>query len=47
MKPPNQGERAVHVMREQIQAVLEFDARSLDAPPVPAEVATLTDARSL
>ncbi|MFZ0418792.1 MAG: DUF433 domain-containing protein [Candidatus Sulfotelmatobacter sp.] len=25
-----------HVTREQIQAVLEFAARSLDAPPVPA-----------
>jgi uncharacterized protein (DUF433 family) len=24
-----------HVTREQIQAVLEFAARSLDAPPVP------------
>jgi uncharacterized protein (DUF433 family) len=36
-----------HVTREQIQAVLEFAARSLDAPPVPADAATLTDARSL
>jgi uncharacterized protein (DUF433 family) len=36
-----------HVTREQIQAVLEFAARSLDAPPVPAGVATLTDAHSL
>ncbi len=27
------------VTREQIQAVLEFAARSLDAPPVPAGVA--------
>jgi uncharacterized protein (DUF433 family) len=36
-----------HVTREQIQAVLEFAARSLDAPPVPASAATLTDARSL
>ena len=25
-----------HLTREQIQAVLEFAARSLDAPPVPA-----------
>jgi uncharacterized protein (DUF433 family) len=25
-----------HVTREQIQAVLEFAARSLDAPPIPA-----------
>jgi uncharacterized protein (DUF433 family) len=36
-----------HVTREQIQAVLEFTARSLDAPPIPADVATLTDAHSL
>ena len=33
-----------HVTREQIQAVLEFAARSLDAPPVPASVAGATHA---
>jgi uncharacterized protein (DUF433 family) len=32
------------VTREQIQAVLEFAARSLDAPPVPASVAGATHA---
>jgi uncharacterized protein (DUF433 family) len=32
------------VTREQIQAVLEFAARSLDAPPVPLGTASLTDA---
>ena len=32
------------VTREQIQAVLEFAARSLDAPPVPVGAASLTDA---
>jgi uncharacterized protein (DUF433 family) len=26
-----------HVTREQIQAVLEFAARSLDAPPIPSD----------
>jgi len=36
-----------HVTREQIQAVLEFAARSLDAPPIPAGAAPSTDARSL
>ncbi|MGO8792146.1 MAG: DUF433 domain-containing protein [Terriglobia bacterium] len=36
-----------HVTREQIQAVLEFAARSLDAPPVNAGVTTLSDAHSL
>jgi len=36
-----------HVSREQIQAVLEFAARSLDAPPIPAGGATLTDAHTL
>ncbi|MFZ0960368.1 MAG: DUF433 domain-containing protein [Terriglobia bacterium] len=36
-----------HVTREQIQAVLEFAARSLEAPPIPAGAATLTDAHSL
>ena len=35
-----------HVTREQIQAVLEFAARSLDAPPAPAGEAVLTNARS-
>jgi uncharacterized protein (DUF433 family) len=28
-----------HVTREQIQSVLEFAARSLDAPPIPASAA--------
>jgi len=32
------------VTREQIRAVLEFAARSLDAPPVPMGAASLTDA---
>ena len=36
-----------HVTREQIQAVLEFAARSLDAPPVPVGADSLTDAHSL
>jgi uncharacterized protein (DUF433 family) len=36
-----------HVTREQIQAVLEFAARSLDLPPIPAGTATSTDAHSL
>jgi uncharacterized protein (DUF433 family) len=36
-----------HVTREQIQAVLEFAARSLDAPPIPVGVPNLTDAHSL
>ncbi len=36
-----------HVTREQIQAVLEFAARSLDMPPIPPTAATSTDARSL
>ena len=36
-----------HVTREQIQAVLEFAARSLDAPPVPVGAASSTDAHSL
>ena len=35
------------VTREQIQTVLEFAARSLDAPPVPVGADTLTDAHSL
>ena len=33
-----------HVTREQVQAVLEFAARSLDAPPVPAGAPTSPDA---
>ncbi len=36
-----------HVTREQIQAVLEFTARSLDAPPVPIGESVVTDAHSL
>jgi len=44
-----------HVTREQIEAVLEFAARSLDAPPIPLGETflpptlppTLTDAHSL
>ena len=36
-----------HVTREQIQAVLEFTARSLDAPPLPVGAATSTNAHSL
>lgn len=35
------------VTREQIQAVLEFAARSLDAPPVPVGAASTADAHSL
>jgi uncharacterized protein (DUF433 family) len=35
-----------HVTREQVQAVLEFAARSLDAPPVPAGAPTSPDAHS-
>jgi hypothetical protein len=33
-----------HVTREQIQAVLEFAARSLDAPPLPSDASVATDA---
>ena len=33
-----------HVTREQIQSVLEFAARSLDAPPVPTGAPAVTDA---
>ena len=33
------------VTREQIQAVLEFAARSLDAPPIPVGAAGRSDAR--
>jgi len=36
-----------HVTREQIQSVLEFAARSLDAPPIPARVSSMADAHSL
>ena len=35
------------VTREQIQAVLEFAARSLDAPPVPVGSSASADAHSL
>jgi uncharacterized protein (DUF433 family) len=35
------------VTREQIIAVLEFAARSLDAPPVPAGAASMADAPPL
>jgi uncharacterized protein (DUF433 family) len=35
-----------HVTREQIQSVLEFAARSLDAPPVPPSATALTDAHT-
>jgi len=35
------------VTREQIQAVLEFAARSLDAPPVPVGAASMGDAHPL
>jgi uncharacterized protein (DUF433 family) len=36
-----------HVTREQVQAVLEFAARSLDAPPTRDGAAKLTDAHSV
>jgi len=36
-----------HVTREQVQAVLEFAARSLEAPQIPSRAAALTDANSL
>jgi uncharacterized protein (DUF433 family) len=36
-----------HVTREQIQAVLEFAARSLDAPPFPFGAVSSPDAHSL
>ena len=36
-----------HVTREQIQAVLEFAARSLDAPAAPVGASVSTDAHSL
>jgi uncharacterized protein (DUF433 family) len=35
-----------HVTREQIQAVLEFTARSLDAPPIPVGARSLTNAHT-
>jgi len=35
------------VTREQIVAVLEFAARSLDAPPVPVGAASIADAHPL
>jgi uncharacterized protein (DUF433 family) len=35
-----------HVTPKQIQAVLEFAARSLDAPPGPVDATTLTNAHS-
>ena len=35
-----------HVTREQIQAVLEFAARSLDTPPTPVGVAAGPDVHS-
>ena len=36
-----------HVTREQIQAVLKFAARSLDAPPVPVGASASSDAHPL
>ncbi len=36
-----------HVTREQLQAVLEFAARTLDAPPVPIGASASTDAHPL
>jgi uncharacterized protein (DUF433 family) len=36
-----------HVTRDQIQAVLEFAARSLDPPSIPVREATPADAHSL
>ena len=36
-----------HVTREQIQAVLEFAARSLDPPSIPVATAASADAHSL
>ena len=36
-----------HVTREQVQAVLEFAARSLDAPPVPIGASHSNDAHPL
>ena len=37
----------LHVTREQVQAVLGFAARSLDAPPVPVGAPTSSDAHTL
>ena len=36
-----------HVTREQIQSVLEFAARSLDAPPIASHSPASADAHSL
>ncbi len=36
-----------HVTREQVQAVLAFAARSLDAPPVPVGAGSMCDAHSV
>jgi uncharacterized protein (DUF433 family) len=36
-----------HVTREQIEAVLEFVARSLDAPPVPAGASPASGAHTV
>lgn len=36
-----------HLKREQVEAVLEFAARSLDTPPVPASGSIAPDARPL
>jgi uncharacterized protein (DUF433 family) len=36
-----------HVTRKQIQAVLEFAARSLDAPQVPTGASASPDARAI
>ena len=36
-----------HVRREQVEAVLEFAARSLDMPPAPASASVAPDARPL
>jgi uncharacterized protein (DUF433 family) len=36
-----------HVTREQIQAVLEFAARSLDTPSIPATAPAANDAHPL
>ena len=46
---PRGGKRAGQTQRDAgaDQAVLEFAARSLDAPRIPVEAASLTDANSL
>ena len=36
-----------HVKREQVEAVLEFAARSLDSPPIPTSISRGPDARPL